>query len=137
LDDLARPTDPTRSHARPAQCYANPMWGYYAAAPMRFINRNACAGAQHPPRGVGNPRAFSSSATALHDVLPAARMSAITGARSAARRFALAVLAAFPAAEPRAAAAGVRLAGLPSGWPRALRAARASLVRLLMASRSF
>src|SRR5689334_10599157 len=64
-------------------------------------------------------------------------MSAITGARSAARLFAFAALMALPAAEPSAAAGGVRLAGLLSGSPRALRAASAALVRALMASRSF
>src|SRR3954452_6852650 len=90
---------------------------------MRLSSRNACAGAQRPLRGVGKPRSFSSAAMAAQLVAPIVRMSVITEARSAARLFAFAALTALPAAEPSTAAAAVRLAGLPSGRPHALRAA--------------
>ena len=72
-------------------------------------------------------RAFSSPATSPNDVAPAALMSSITGARSAARAFADADRACRALAQ--SAAVPGRPRKPPSRFPRALAAASAERVR--------
>jgi hypothetical protein len=86
---------------------------------------------QSPPRGELMPRALSASAICRSDVAPAFRISRMSGSTFAARWSACAVISAT--AFWRACS----MCGLPSTVPRALAAARASVVRLLIRARSF
>ncbi len=59
--------------------------------PSRFRTFDTC---HEPPRRVIMPRSFNAVAMPRSDVAPDARMSAITSARSVAKRLALAATAA-------------------------------------------
>ncbi len=56
-----------------------PLWAY-----CRANTRITCVAFHAPPRAVGIPRSFNPAARARSDVAPAARSSAMMGARSAA-----------------------------------------------------
>lgn len=76
-------------------------WLTYAT---RASTRFTCSADQTPrPLAVGTPRAFSPFANACSVTAPAARISAMMGAKSCARASALAARAAALAALPRAA----------------------------------
>jgi hypothetical protein len=98
----------------------------------RRSSRITVAGLQAPrPLRVGTPRAVNALAIPLNVATPAARTSAITGRRSVARAVDFADFAAAAMRAWLGLPASSR--GLPSFTPRAVAAARAALVRALMA----
>jgi hypothetical protein len=81
-----------------APCRATWRWSagrsFLIHLSSRLSNRATCMGCQcRLPAGVGMPRPSSAAAMSFRLVMPAARSSAITGARSAAARLARAVRA--------------------------------------------
>jgi hypothetical protein len=100
---------------------------FYRDAGILAIAARTCVADQIPPRGAEIPRPFNSFAIERSEFAPAVRMSSMTGARSAARDFAVSDLARRALAQ--SAAVPARHRNPPSRLPRAFAAARAARVR--------